>query len=504
MDCGIAGIYLKKPLEEYPTGGAAWYMYLMLIALQHRGQQSAGIATFNPAREYSKLNVHKDLGLVPEVFRGSKKEEFLKIMQRHTGRAAIGHVRYATSGVQNSDEEKWREEAQPFHRHHSHKRKHFALVWNGNLANHRELRRELEASDEYEMDTPVDTEVLMHYLSLGIKDELDRKSKFSIERVLRETTAKFDGSYSLGMLDVAGNLLFFRDPHTFMPLCWGENENFIAFASESRALNKIGIYRHQDIAGGEYILVDQSHQVQQEKFQEATPTPCFFQWMYFANPISTIDGLKVRHFREKVGEELVRGEPLKHDLDKSWVIVPVPETSIPIARKMAQILGIRCLEDALIKDRDIRAFIEKEEQRKILLAVKYNIDPDEIRGMNLLIIDDSIVRGDTSKKLMQLIREAANPKSIHLRSACPPIYFPCVYGVDFPTRNELIAPKYEVEELETKLAKVLEIDSVKYLSLSSLRKIFTEVKKESVCNACLTGDYPTQGGKKRLEEMLEV
>ena len=506
MDCGIAGVYLKKPLSEYPEGGAAFYMYLMLTSLQHRGQQTAGFASFHPQREYSKLDVHKGFGLVNEVFRAMDRSSFRQLMQKYQGAAAIGHVRYATSGLQNGQEARWLEEAQPFHRRHSNKRKHFALVWNGNLANHKELRQELEASGDYEMDTPADTEVLMHYISLGIKDEIEGanqgKRLLDIGKVLKNTTTAFDGSYSIGMLDVGGTLVAFRDPHAFMPLCWGENENVVAFASETKALNKVGIYKHCYIAGGEYLTIDMKQNVRRGQFAEATPTPCFFQWMYFAHPMSTIDSLNVEDFRTSIGKELARLEPQKHALNpKEWVILPIPETSTPIGDAMASSLGVPCVH-ALVKDSSVRAFIEREEQRSHILATKYNIDPRLINNKNLIVVDDSIVRGDTSLKLIKYIRNAAQPKSIHFRSACPPIVSPCFYGVDFPTLRELAAPQHAQDRLEEELARRLEVDSLRYLPLTSLTRILRECEKEGACKACLTREYPTPAGTKRLEEIL--
>ena len=501
MDCGVAAIYLKNSIVSYAEGGAAFYMHLMLTALQHRGQQSAGFASFNPSRQTSPLDVHKELGLVSEVFGVSKKELYKEVMRNFSGTTAIGHVRYGTSGS-NGDERKSREETQPFHRRHTRAKKHYTFAWNGNLANYRELRQKLEASGDFRLDSEVDTELLMHYLSVGLKEDIDSDGKVDIERVLRNTMPRFDGSYSVVMLDATGTLTAFRDPKGFMPLCWGENKDMIAIASETRALNKVGIYEHQDVTPGSFIEITSNRAIRKGHFGEGVYTPCFFQWMYFANNMSIMDGLPVKKFREAVADEMAKNEPYRGQLTDQWVVLPVPETSLPIAQRMASALGIRCIEDALIKDTSIRAFIEKEEQRDRLLAVKYNLDPSELRGKNIIVVDDSIVRGDTSKKLMGLIRQAAQPASIHLRSASPPIVSPCFYGVDFPTLKELIAHRYPRSELEAKLAQLWEIESVRYLPVQSIQTIFAKAGKENTCIACLTGNYPTPAGQQRLEELL--
>ncbi len=512
MDCGVAGIYLKKPLSEYPEeGGAVFHVYRMLIALQHRGQETAGFTSFNAEREQDPLDTHTGEGLVGEVFNAKNSEEFNQLMRTYAGTAAIGHVRYATSGNNNNDETqrtRWKKEAQPFHRPHGHIKKHFALAFNGNLANFPELRADLEGQGDYRLSKGVDTEALVYVLAININHELENAKaqgrEYSLEQVLSSAATRLDGSYSAGVLNLAGDLIAFRDPHGFMPLCWGENDEFIAFASETKALNMIGIFEHKDIAPGGYLLIDKNRRLQRGRFAEATPTLCFFQLMYFADKMSKIDRVGVEDFREQIGKELARLEPLRDELNpENWVVLPVPKTAIVIGRKMAEELRIPC-SDALQKVTGIRAFIEKEEQRSNILTVNYIIDPTNLRDKNLIVVDDSIVRGETSKMLIRYIRESAQPRSIHFRSACPPIGSPCFYGVDFPTLQELVAVGYNEEEVNNLVARKLnlEVDSLKYLPLASLNRILEEFGHASACKACLTGEYPTSAGKKRLEELV--
>lgn len=513
MDCGVAGICLKKPLRAYSEeGGAVFQMYRMLTALQHRGQQTAGFTSFNFEREQDPLDTHTGQGLVGEVFNATNSEEFRCLMRIYAGTAAIGHVRYVTSGDNNGNGEMQRrrleKEAQPFHRPHGHVRKHFALAFNGNLANFPELRADFESQGEYRLSRRIDTEALVYVLAININHELEnakaQSREYSLKQALSSAATRLDGSYSVGVLNLAGDLIAFRDPHGFMPLCWGENDKFIAFASETKALNMIGIFEHRDIAPGEYLLIDRNKKLQRGRFAEATPTPCFFQLMYFADQMSKTDGVVVKDFREQIGKELARLEPLRDALNpENWVVLPVPETSIVIGKKMAEELGIPC-SDALKKVTGIRAFIEKEEQRSNILAVKYNIDPADLKDKNLIVVDDSIVRGKTSKMLIRYIRESARPRSIHFRSACPPIGSPCFYGVDFPTFQELVAVGYNKEEVNNLVALKLDlqVDSLRYLPLASLDRILQEFGHARACKACLTGEYPTPAGTRRLEEIL--
>ena len=230
--------------------------------------------------------------------------------------------------------------------------------------------------------------------------------------------------------------------------------------------------------------------------------PCFFQWLYFAKATSVLDNLSVNEFRRALGKELARIEPLKEKVNNDFVVVPVPSTSIPAAQAMAEELGIS-YEEVLIKNSQSgRTFIVKSDRRDIMMDVKFDSIPGRTEGKKIFLVDDSIVRGNTCKKIVNYVKETLKPSEIHLRITSPPIRYPCFYGVDFPTQNELVASYFEDDEiLEKELTKLYGVNSLKYMPFNNLIKVFNSFgfAKDKLCLACLNGEYPTEGGRKRYE-----
>mgnify|MGYP001590120865 CR=1 FL=1 len=510
-DCGYAAVVLKKPLEHYAStygavGGAPYFMSLMLSALQHRGQQSAGFMSYNPEKEVKRLDGHKDVGLVNEVFSTGNNREFRKLLDDYAGTRAIGHVRWETSGSSKTMKEK-RDEAQPFHRHHGRAWKRFGIVWNGTLANYSDLKDYLVNDVGYTLDTRVDTEIFMHMVARGLAEESDRvggKPKFL--DVAKNFSKRLDGGYCVAILDAQGMLAVVRDPFGIMPSCYGENEDFFAAASESVALTKIGMTPSSICVhhAGELLLYDE--QSARERFApDETGRPCFFQLQYLASPDSLLDGVHVEAYRKELGREAAR-EIREKGLDvNGFVVMPIPQTSFPIAETLAQSLGLQYVP-ALKKDSDMRVYIGSKDQRSLLMDLKFNRSPINISGMDIMLVDDSIVRGETGGRLVHLVRTYFQPRRIYFVSATPPLRNSCCYGADigvFGTHTELVANQHPVGNLEQMLAKQWEIDRVIYITEEGVKNVQKSFGIANSCMACVNADYPTDYGKKLLEERLK-
>ena len=442
-ECGIFGIYA-------PGRDIARHSFFALYALQHRGQEGAGIVTCDG----HTAHIHKGMGLVSQVF----NEDNLGHLKGHL---AIGHNRYSTTGsskLRNTQPYLLETLAGPL-----------ALGHNGNLINAPQLRREL-LERGVGLTTSTDSEVLIHLLAgAGGTDWLTR---------IRILMARAEGAYSLVIL-TSDAIYGVRDPWGLRPLVLGQIDGGYAIASENCAFATIGGQMIREIAPGEIIRID----AEGYKIVQGAPPQklafCTFEQIYFARPDSILNGKLVHQTRQKLGAQLAKEAPADAD-----IVVPVPDSGTPHAIGYARESKI-VYSEGLIKSRYIgRTFIQpSNELRKVGVAMKFNPLPDNLAGQRVVLIDDSIVRGNTSGPLVQMLREAG-AKEVHVRVACPPIKFPCFMGVDMASQAELIAANMTVDEI----GKYIGADSLAYLSVDGLMKALKA--EDGYCNACFTGDYP--------------
>ncbi|MCI0739737.1 MAG: amidophosphoribosyltransferase [Gemmataceae bacterium] len=501
-ECGIAAVYhfdSPTPSRLAPTAGPDQVSRLMprlLLDLQNRGQLAAGFSTFNPKRD-KLLDTYRQIGTVIEAFRLNHQAKYDSIMKEYAGRAAIGHVRYATCG-QND-----RSYAQPFERHHGCKWKWFSVAFNGQLANFTELRDALLTLADYHLTRNLDTEVIMHYLSY----ELRKDDRPDLVQVFRNLSKRFDGAYNLVYLNAMGDMAIVRDPKGFRPLCYAQDGPLFAAASESVALTNLGFQSIQSLEPGEMIVI-QDNMMRIERFApKQTPAHCFFEWIYFANVASTLDERSVYKSRYKLGKALALQEHSlgRVPLDDDTIVVPVPDTGKAAADAMAYELGVPSVE-GLMRNRYVgRTFIEGN-NRADRVRVKYTPLREVLAGKRVLLIEDTIVRSTTLKSLLHHLRERGGAKEIHVRVACPPIIAPCFYGIDMSTVRELFAPRFMhgariTEEEQQAMARELGADSLYYLPLEAVAEAIG-LPEDRLCRACLTGNYPTPTGKKLYELAL--
>ncbi|MBN2066913.1 MAG: amidophosphoribosyltransferase [Candidatus Diapherotrites archaeon] len=489
-ECALAAVSLHNP---GPKKHAALNLYKMLLQQQHRGQLSAGITTYNPDRT-QLIDTYKKLGKVDNAFKTYRREKFLGIMKKYAGSNGIGHLRYATSGA---DDEGY---AQPFERHHGRSWKWFSFAFNGNIANYKELKEELKKAS-YRMVRELDTELLMHFISKQMVGE----KKQALENVFSGISETIDGAYSLVYLNADGELAVLRDPLGFKPLSYGMRDNDFLAASESVAFNTDGEIKTESVAPGE-IIIASNGAIEKKRFAKSTRTAhCMFEWIYFASPNSTIERSNVYEARRNLGKTLAKYETQK--IDKEFIVVPVPDTAKPIGDALAFELGVPS-EEGVMRNRYIgRTFIETD-NREQKVKEKYSLVKSVLKDKKVLLVEDSLVRGTTTKGLVQRIRQHGKAKEIHLRIACPPILGPCFYGIDMSTIKELLAAPYvksiqegiTTEESE-KLAKDYGVDSLIYLPVNEIPKAIG-LPANNLCMACLNADYPTEQGKKLYQEAL--
>ncbi|MDO8555873.1 MAG: hypothetical protein Q7R96_01720 [Nanoarchaeota archaeon] len=501
-ECGIAAVVLKKPLDYYPTGGALHALWLMLNNQQHRGQESCGFYTYNPERN-SALDGDKGPGLVNEFFRFNKPTEREQRLKDYAGTVAAGNIRYSTSGKPTTLRDLI-EEAQPFYRRNGVPRLRFTIQWNGTLANDKELKKYLQETYGIKPETAVDTELLVHLLGQHLEQQHLNQHPADYLATLRNLEQRVDGGVSIILLNGEGHLFAYRKEPGIRPLCWGENEDYFAVASESCAFQPLNIKKVHTFKPGEaltYIDKPLFTQLGNAHIRHI----CFFEGNYFSKATSELDEVSIYRLRRGLGEQLAQEEPLREHLDDSYVVLPVPDTSLPAARAYAERLGLRCIE-ALIKNPHAgRTFIEKKEMRHLKMDLKFDCIYGEIEGKNILLVDDSVVRGSTTDHLVQFINRRFQPASIHPRSTTPPIRHPCFYGVDIPSRKELIAALYvDTTALEQHFVERFGVTSMHYLSLPGMLKVYEHygIPAEQLCAACLTGDYPTPYGQQRAAEDL--
>jgi amidophosphoribosyltransferase len=493
-ECGVAAIYHlpgRGPSRLCPEQGPEEVSRLiprMLLDIQNRGQLSAGITSYNPERN-QLIDTYKDVGSVSEVFRMSHRDKYENLMEEYAGRAAIGHVRYATCGADD------RSYAQPFERHHLQKHKWFSFAFNGQLANYVQLRDELLADGDHHLARETDTEIILH----AVSHELSGERRPALIDVFRNVARRFDGAYNIVFLNALGDMLVARDPLGFRPLVYAFDGRLFAAASESVALLNLG-FRPEEIKS---LLPGQAVSIVEGQFevQPFAPSPrrahCFFEWIYFANVASTMDGRSVYLSRKALGEELARLETVA--IDSDTVVVPVPDTSKAAADAMAYKLGIPVVE-GLIRNRYTgRTFIEGGSARRRKAEIKYTPLREVLAGKRVLLVEDSIVRSTTMKVLLDRVRREGGAREIHVRVACPPIVAPCFYGIDMSTIGELFAPKFlrgrpMSPEIAAEMAEHLGADSLRYLPVESIARA-VRFDVDQLCQACLTGEYPTPHGR---------
>jgi len=497
-ECGIAAVYHLPEQGVSPLCPAqgpeevSRLMARMLLDVQNRGQLAAGMTTYNPHRR-QLIDTHKDVGTVSEVFRLGHRDEAEGLMRRYAGVAAIGHVRYATCGQDD------RGYAQPFERHHLKKHKWFSFAFNGQLTNYVELRDELLDNEDNYLARETDTEVLMHQIS-GTLTATRHPELGDVGRRLAENV---DGAYSIVMLDALGNMMVARDPLGIKPLSYAIDGPLFAAASESVALLNLGFEPEaiRSIPPGEAAIISDGRL----RFERFASSPrqahCFFEWVYFSNVASTIDGRSVYLARKSLGEELARLETVP--IDEDTVVVPVPDTSKAAADAMAYALKIPSVE-GLIRNRYAgRTFIEGSLRRRQKALVKYTPLREVLEGKRVLLVEDSIVRGTTLRTLVDRVRRMGRPREIHVRVGCPPIISPCFYGIDMSTIGELFAPEYLeggpiTPEAEARMAEAVGADSLRYLPGEAVARAIG-LPSEKLCRACITGDYPTVCGRRMAE-----
>ena len=461
-ECGVFGIFGHSDSAAHTALG--------LHALQHRGQEGAGIVAFDG----KQFNTHKSLGLVGDTFNSQE------VIERLRGRNAIGHVRYATSGgtiLRN---------VQPLFADFDFGG--LAVGHNGNLTNARILRRELVSRGAIFQST-TDTEVLIHLIATAREPTaVLRPATAEPGVVLRiiDALKQVQGAYSLVAL-AEKFLLGARDPHGVRPLIIGELDGATILTSETCALDIIGAEFVRDVEPGEIVIVDESGIKSLRPFLPVAPRFCLFEYVYFARPDSTMEGLNVYEARRRIGVELAREHPARAD-----VVVPVPDSSNPHAIGFAEASGLP-LELGIIRNHYVgRTFIEPSAQiRNLGVKLKYNPNRSALAGKRVVLVDDSIVRGTTSVKIVEMVR-SAGAAEVHMRIASPPTANSCFYGVDTPKRADLLASSRSVEEMRRHIG----VDSLAFLSLDGLYRAAGQpgrnAKAPQYCDACFSGEYPIQ------------
>lgn len=458
--CAVVGVF------GHPE--AANLVYLSLYAMQHRGQEGSGIVS---AHEGMLLS-HRGVGLVADVFPES-------IIRQLKGPAAIGHNRYSTSG------QTLLKNTQPFVVEYG--RGGLAVAHNGNLVNALELRERLEASGSI-FQSNVDTEVVIHLIA-------NSKGERTVDRVCA-ALAQVRGAYSLVFL-TPRELLAARDPHGFRPLVLGRIKDAWIVASETCALDLIGATYEREVEPGEVLSISVAGMESLHPFPRQPRAACVFEYVYFARPDSKVYGRNVYEVRKELGRQLAREQPAEAD-----IVIPVPDSGVPAALGYAEESGLP-FEMGLIRNHYVgRTFIEPRDSiRHFGVKVKLNAQADVLRGKRVVIVDDSVVRGTTSKKIVEMVRQAG-ATAVHMRISSPPTIASCFYGVDTPTTEELIAARLPVEDI----CRFLTADSLGYLSEEGLYA-FLRGEPRGFCDACFTRRYPvpvTDWGRKNQLWLFEV
>jgi amidophosphoribosyltransferase len=460
-ECGIVGVSFKEETS------AALSIYYALFALQHRGQESAGITV----HDGSQVRTLKGMGLVPDVFNRAD-------IQKLKGHVGIGHVRYSTTGSSKI------ENCQPLLV--TFKSGTIAIAHNGNLVNSKDLRTELEKEGRIFLSDS-DTEVIAHLL---VKELLHS----GLEDAVREVMRQLVGSYSLAIL-IDKTLIIIRDPLGIKPLCLGCLDNGYVVASESVAIDILNGQLIRDVAPGEMLVFSNGSYESHQLIKSKNTAHCVFEYIYFARPDSVIDGQLVYNVRMRIGEMLFKEHPASAD-----IVSPVPDSGITYAIGFSKKSGIDYME-GLMKNRYIgRTFIMPgQDMRETAVRLKLNAIKPNIDGKSIVLIDDSIVRGTTSRRIIDMIRKSGT-REVHMRVASPPIISPCYLGIDMATREELIAAHKAVKGVEA----LINADSLGYLSIDGLVKS-VGIPMDDLCLGCLSGIYPVEiPGERCIKRQLKL
>ena len=464
-ECGVFGMY------DFDGGDVASTIYYGLFALQHRGQESCGIAVSETNGPKGKVTSYKGMGLVNEVF----TQDNLEPMHGDIG---VGHVRYSTAGAST------RENAQPLVLNYV--KGTLALAHNGNLINAMELRKDLEYTGAI-FQTTIDSEVIAYHIAR------ERLNSNSVEEAVGRACQKIKGAFALVVMSPR-KLVGARDPYGFKPLCIGKRDNAYIFASETCALDTIGAEYVRDVLPGEIVTITPEGGIQSDlslalpKEKEAR---CIFEYIYFARPDSHIDGVSVYASRIKAGRFLAMDSPVDADL-----VVGVPETGNAAALGCSLQSGIP-YGTAFVKNGYVgRTFIKpKQSSRESSVRVKLNVLKEAVDGKRIIMIDDSIVRGTTSDRIVKMLRDAGATE-VHVRISSPPFLWPCYFGTDIPEREQLIAYNRSIEDIR----KIIGADSLGYLGVERLEEM---VGGLSICKGCFTGTYPMEPPKEDIRGDFE-
>lgn len=448
-ECGVFGMYDNDGFDT------ARITYAGLFALQHRGQESCGIA-INKDRE---ITLHKDRGLVQEVFTS-------EVLDKLKGKMTVGHVRYSTTG-ENSVLN-----AQPLVSRYI--KGQLAMAVNGQLSNYHELKHRLEL-DGAIFQTTNDTEIIMHLLARA------RLKTGRVETALAEVMKDLCGSYSLIMMSPQ-KLIACRDPRGMRPLCIGKIDNSYVIASESCALDTVRAEYIREVDPGEVVIIDENglRTIRDNCIDPKTADMCIFEYIYFARSDSVIEGMSVHEARKLTGKILAETYPAEADL-----VAGVPDSGIDAAIGYAQASGIPYGKALMINRYVGRTFIQpSQEQRTTAVRLKINVMKDAVKGKRIVLVDDSIVRGTTCAKLVDMLKEAG-AKEVHMRISSPPFVWPCYFGTDVPSKDSLLACHYSIEEIR----KMIGADSLGFMPVERLSEIVPNIRCK-FCDGCFTGNYP--------------
>ncbi len=453
-ECGVFGVY------DFTGGDVASTIYYGLLALQHRGQESCGIAVSDTESPRAKITSSRDMGLVNESFTQ-------EIMEKLKGNIGVGHVRYSTAGSST------RENAQPLVLNYV--KGTLGLAHNGNLINAPELRRELEYTGAI-FQTTIDSEVIAYHIA---RERLNSKT---VEEAVGRAMKKIKGAYSLIVMSPR-KLIGARDPFGFRPLCIGKRDSAYILASETCALDTIGASFVRDVEPGEIVTISPEKGIESDRsmcISEEKHARCVFEYIYFARPDSYLDGVGIYNSRIKAGKFLAMDSPVEADL-----VIGVPESGNCAALGYSMESGIPYGQGFVKNGYVGRTFIKpKQKSRENSVQVKLNALKEVVEGKRIIMIDDSIVRGTTSDRIVRMLR-MAGATQVHMRIAAPPFLWPCYFGTDIPAREQLIAYNRSVEQI----SELIGTDSLAYLKLERLEEIAGGL---GICNGCFTGKYPME------------
>lgn len=457
-ECGVFGIY------DFEGKDIASSIYYGLFALQHRGQESCGIAVSDTKGPKGSVRSHKGMGLVNEVFTPESIEDL-------TGNIGVGHVRYSTAGASN------RENTQPLVLNYV--KGTLALAHNGNLINALELKEQLAYTGAI-FQTTIDSEVIAYLIAR------ERLKTGSVEEAVKNAMAKLSGAYSLVIMSPR-KLIGARDPFGFRPLCIGKRDNGYVLASESSALDAVDAEFVRDVEPGEVVMINEKGIHSDRTMVQPKVAKCIFEYIYFARPDSCLDSVSVYNSRIMAGRILAQTYPVEADL-----VVGVPDSGNAAAMGYSFESGIQ-YATAFVKNSYVgRTFIKpKQSMRESSVRIKLNVLKDVVKGKRIIMIDDSIVRGTTSERIVRMLKNAGATE-VHVRISSPPFLHPCYFGTDVPTGDQLIAHNNTIEQI----CQVIGADSLGYLKVDRLSELIGGDK--GYCDACFTGNYPIEPPKENI------